>query len=335
MYGSMRFLSQFSIAGATTVKAMALYDDMYGKSKRGELNFVQRARFRLIRISIEQRLQLVEVTPDFSNFDLHQQMAGKFEEGNFKGKYKDLVHSNGVENIDRLKELRLGGKDGNKTAYALIDPETRTVLAAIYVYRSEAPKIEGADPYDHVPGDVYKILNEPLKKNSSIPTSLVFFSISRFFKMSGEGELLISKLHQELSRQYKDHPEVIFSTLSPLRGLKKWCEEKYKQAESLDSSQKFNAALNFLIAGGKDVVKRFHLSNGAIVGAVRQNANSETSVDAKEGLGIMVNYIYDRNVSVLLRNAASFNMKKVIERLSETLLQHMSKSPSFSAFIPK
>lgn len=309
----MGFLSQFSIAGATTAKAMARYDELYGESKRGELNLVQRARFILIRRNIEQRLQLVEVTPDSSNHDLHQQMAGKFEDGKFEGQYKDLVHSNGVENIDRLKERRLGGADSNKTAFALIDPETRTVLAAIYVYRSETPKIEGANSYDHVPGNVHKILNEPLKQINSAPTSLVFFSISRFFKMSGEGELLISKLHQELSDQYKDYPDVIFSTLSPLRGLKKWCKDKRLELNSLGNEKLFNVALNFIVNGSKDLVKRFHLSNGAIIGAVRQNANIKGSQDAEQGLGVMVNYIYDRDPHVLLTNASSFNMSKVID----------------------
>ncbi len=331
----MSFLGKFNVSGATTADTMALYNAMYGDFKRKKLSIMQRAHFSLIRRSIEQRLQLVEVTPDSINHDLHIQMAGKFESGQFKGQYKDLVHEHGVKDVDQLKTHRLGGANSNKTAYALIDPEGRTVLAAIYVYRSQAPVLEGKDPYAHLPADVHKILHEELHDIISVPTSVIFFSISRFFKMSGEGELLIAKVHQELSQQYQEHPDVIFSTLSPLRGLKKWCEGKGLKSDFFDDTQRFNAALHFIVEGGKDLVKRFHLSNGAIIGAVRQNSNVGSSEDSKQGLGVMVNYIYDRNSYALLKNAASFSMSKVVERLSDSLLVHIQNTPAFSAFFPK
>lgn len=316
----MGIFTAFNIVGETTSDSIRLYGSLYGDYKRGKLNFAQRAHFALVKRSIEKRLELVEVTPDTENHDLHQQLAGKFESGKFENQYKDLVHSHGVETVENLTQNRLGGINSNKTAFALIEPETRTILAAIYVYRSTTPAKENAEPYAHLPSNVHDILHEPLHDIKTTPTSLIFFSISRFFKMSGEGELLISKLHEHLNKQYDDEPNIIFSTLSPLRGLKKWSET---QAPSLTNNP-FSTALRYIVTNKDDLVKRFHLSNGANVYRICENANIAGSKDAENGLGIMVNYGYDRNPNVLSRNAASFSMNSIMDRLSTPILSYIA-----------
>jgi len=317
MFQAPTLLSQFSVVGATTQDSMALYSSMYGKSKRGELSIPKRAHFELVRRSVIKRLELVEVLPTDEFADLHEQMAGKFEEGHkFSGTYKDQVHSFGIENSQSLQDNRLAGTQGNKTAYALIDPESCTVLAAIYVYRSTQPKQENAGAYDHLPSNVHDILHEELHDITAQVTSNIFYSITAFGKMAGEGEMLIAKLHEELNEEYKNQPDVVLSTLSPHRGFKEWCNNNLEQ----ENDSFIVDAIQSLIADKNDLVKRFHLSNGAQIGRVCENANVEGSLDDMNGLGTMINYIYPREVRELQRNTATYKAEGSAARLPEEYL---------------
>ena len=322
----------FRVANKGTQELMDIYDGLYGPSRKGQLNPFGKLQFSRVRQEIEKRLQIVEVTPDSRNIDLQSQMAGKFEKGKFKGQCKDQVHEFGMDDAETLRRWRLGGEKANKTAFALMNPETREVLAAIYVYRSDHAVSTEMSMSERLPGNVYDILHQEPAPLGGQPTSLIFYSISRFGKMAGEGELLISKLHHYLNEQYADQPEVIFSTLSPLRGFGKWLDYKNKDLGEILPRDLSGLALEYLLDDDPempkpaiDLVRRFHLSNGAELYGIRPNANSLGSKDAVQGMGMMVHYGYPRDAGELARNALAFSKAgevRVSEGMSElTYLQ--------------
>ncbi len=325
----------FRVANKDTQELMDIYDGLYGPSRKGQLNTIGKLQFGRVRQQIEKRLQIVEVTPDKENTDLQEQMAGKFEEGKLKGQCKDQVHEFGMENAETLCATRLGGENSNKTAFALINPDTREVLAAIYVYRSDLAVSPEMSLSERLPGNVYDILREEPVALKDQPTSLVFYSISRFGKMAGEGELLISKLHHYLNEQYADQPEVLFSTLSPFRGFGKWLDYKNKDLGEILPRELSGLALEYLLDDDPempkpaiDLVRRFHLSNGAELYGIRREANSLGSKDAAQGMGVMVHYGYPRDPSEMARNALAFSKAgdvRVSEEMSE--LTHLQGQP--------
>ena len=311
----------FSFANKPTTELMAEYGNMYGDFRKGNLTYLQRIYYGRVKKALDKRLQIVEVTPDAENDDLIHQMAGNFKEEDLPdkvkrglaGKPKDQVHEFGTESVEALKKHRLGGENSNKTAYALIDPESREVLAAIYVYRSDKALEEGMTMDELLPGHVGHILHDGLKDLTQNVTSLIFYSISRLWKMDGEGELLITKLHEHLNRKYEDNPGVIYSTLSPMRGFKKWLKYQGYEEHQLSEDNLPALALQYLTENEanlpkelKDLVRRFHLSNGAEIIGIRSNANFTGSLDDIDAMNYMVHYGYPRNAYDLIRNAEAY-----------------------------
>lgn len=304
----MKIHLPFSLSNVATADLTAEYNAKYKSLKRGEISRLDRIRIGRVKKEIDRRLQIIEVTPEEKNNDLIEQLAGN-----------DAVHEFGAETPERLAEMRLGGRDSTKTAYALIDPISRDIYAAIYVYRSEIVKTEGMGNADIVASHVGEVLHEKPRDLQGMPTALTFYSITRFFKMNGEGELLISKLHERLNQELQERygpssDQTVFSTLSPARFLSSWIDYHAISIDPADKDELENIALRYITdkhsdlpKGVEDLVRRFHLSNGAEILAIRPDANFPGSEDVKKGFGVMINYGYPRNPYDLKRNALAFS----------------------------
>lgn len=110
------------------------------------------------------------------------------------------------------------------------------------------------------------------------------------------GNSLIKTVVQHLLREL---PQIRnFVTLSPIPGLAKWLRETGNfDADATAETHRQLAAhylLNAKHHNGKprDPVARFHLNNGALVGAVHANADKSKNGMA-QSCGVMVNYRYD------------------------------------------
>jgi len=216
---------------------------------------------------------------------------------------RDAVHDFGVEDEDRLKQFRVGGKDGKKTVFALTDSSQETVLAAIYVFKTHR-KLEN---FESIPGNVGRILtsdaNAPLKGE---PQSLIFYSISNMVDkegnplLKGAGTMLIEALlaMPDLPR------EAFLSTLSPFRTLAQNIIRHNN--EPLSDDQRLSSAYLHLMSI-TDPVQKFHMGNGAMIGDIKLNAHDDPNApDAVHGMNVMINYRYTPDQQTRNNNKALF-----------------------------
>ena len=132
------------------------------------------------------------------------------------------------------------------------------------------------------------------------------------------GNSLIKTVVQHLLREL---PQIRnFVTLSPIPGLVKWlCESDNFDADATAETHIQLAAHYLLNAKDhngqpRDPVARFHLNNGALVGAVHANADKSKNGMA-QSCGVMVNYHYD--LSRISENHEAFaNQQTVIAEKS-------------------
>jgi malonyl-CoA decarboxylase len=132
------------------------------------------------------------------------------------------------------------------------------------------------------------------------------------------GNSLIKTVVQHLLREL---PQIRnFVTLSPIPGLVKWLREIGNfDADATAETHRQLAAhylLNAKHHNGQpcDPVARFHLNNGALVGAVHANADKSKNGMA-QSCGVMVNYLYD--LSRISENHEAFaNQQTVIAEKS-------------------
>lgn len=241
--------------------------------------------------------ELLLVTADRSFGDIHALMLSE--------KGRDKVHPLASE--EELKSRRLGGENDSKRAYALTivdEAGQRKVAAVIYTWWSrQAGKL---------PDDVEQILQEDSAPLGATADTVTFYSISSF--MRGAGERLITALHKKLT---SEHPGLTLTTLSPLRTLGAWVTENGDCGGDLKE-----AARQYLLAN-LDPVQKFHLSNGAYIGAINLDANHGDSADGVDGLGVMVNYVYPSDPAQLAANAARY-------KAGEVIFAQQSSSPRFS-----
>src|SRR5690606_17881861 len=111
-------------------------------------------------------------------------------------------------------------------------------------------------------------------------------SITKIGEMKGSGEALISKLHAHLNNIYEGQ-STVFSTLSPLRqpygpgpdgraqlGIDDFIEARAREWIRRDDVGKRALALEFLLAGTEGV-ERFHVGNGAVIGDINLDADTQ------------------------------------------------------------
>jgi malonyl-CoA decarboxylase len=128
------------------------------------------------------------------------------------------------------------------------------------------------------------------------------------------GNSLIKTVVQHLLREL---PQIRnFVTLSPIPGLVKWLRESGQfDADATAETHRQQAAYYLLNAKHhngqpRDPVARFHLNNGALIGAVHANADKSKNGIA-QSCGVMVNYRYD--LSRISENHEAFaNQQTVI-----------------------
>ncbi len=247
--------------------------------------------------TIYAQRQLVLVTPDDEDADLHAQLVSVEK--------SDKVHPTGTP--EDFKKNRLGHEGDSKQAYALVVPgedgTSREVLAVIYTYWSSQPEGAMGVLPENLPGNVGGILAEPSHTSDRKPNTVIFYSISSFLPRAGQ--TLIEDLHAQIGREAKGRP-IALSTLSPFRSFSEWTKNIGRSdVENLNDTQLTTLALDCLLAN-QDGVEKFHLSNGAYVGAVRLHANAEGTKDAIDGHGVMINYVYPADPRSLERNRAAY-----------------------------
>ena len=132
------------------------------------------------------------------------------------------------------------------------------------------------------------------------------------------GNSLIKTVVQHLLREL---PQICnFVTLSPIPGLVKWLRETGNFDADATAETHMQLAAHYLLNAKHhrgqphDPVARFHLNNGALVGAVHANADKSKNGMA-QSCGVMVNYRYD--LSRISENHEAFaNQQTVIAEKS-------------------
>ena len=132
------------------------------------------------------------------------------------------------------------------------------------------------------------------------------------------GNSLIKTVVQHLLREL---PQILnFVTLSPIPGLVKWLRETGNFDADATAETHMQLAAHYLLNAKHhrgqphDPVARFHLNNGALVGAVHANADKSKNGMA-QSCGVMVNYRYD--LSRISENHEAFaNQQTVIAEKS-------------------
>jgi malonyl-CoA decarboxylase len=132
------------------------------------------------------------------------------------------------------------------------------------------------------------------------------------------GNSLIKTVVQHLLREL---PQIRnFVTLSPIPGLVKWLRETGNFDADATAETHMQLAAHYLLNAKHhrgqphDPVARFHLNNGALVGAVHANADKSKNGMA-QSCGVMVNYHYD--LSRISENHEAFaNQQTVIAEKS-------------------
>jgi len=136
------------------------------------------------------------------------------------------------------------------------------------------------------------------------------------------GNSLIKTVVQHLLREL---PQICnFVTLSPIPGLVKWLRETGNFDADATAETHMQLAAHYLLNAKHhrgqphDPVARFHLNNGALVGAVHANADKSKNGMA-QSCGVMVNYRYD--LSRISENHEAFaNQQTVIAEKSVKML---------------
>lgn len=234
----------------------------------------------------QEQVRFLEITPDMPN-DIISQLAGK-----------DAVHNIGSQTVDELRHYRLGGSQADKRCFAMMN-EDGVLHSAIYVHVGNNP----IESYSDLAGDVMPILTSTPSAFQGNVESFHCYSISgQLSGVKGMGPVLVRNLHNFLVTNY---PNAVISTLSPMRDFDKHMDIKSTQAWAREHDIfRRHAILNYLTKC-VDGVQKFHMGNGAIVGAIRLS----TPDGAGDSLGLnrcMVNYIYDRDVAVLDCNSGLF-----------------------------
>ena len=136
------------------------------------------------------------------------------------------------------------------------------------------------------------------------------------------GNSLIKTVVQHLLRELPQIRD--FVTLSPIPGLVKWLRETGNFDADATAETHMKLAAHYLLNAKHhrgpphDPVARFHLNNGALVGAVHANADKSKNGMA-QSCGVMVNYRYD--LSRISENHEAFaNQQKVIAEKSVKML---------------
>lgn len=229
---------------------------------------------------------LVLVTPDTAYESFHDWLSSE--------KGMDRVHQ--INGREELLARRLGGANSNKRCYAHVDGQG-SVLSVIYTYWAKAEQTD--KPWKILPGKIGPILSAQSEPLTVEPDIVTFYSISSFVDRSGRP--LIKSIYSEFTKAA--NPPVL-TTLSPLRTLKAWLDNEGIKLSGT-KEEKLEIVTRYLKLN-VDPVQKFHLGNGAQVGAIHFNAAEKGSPDDTLGAGVMVSYRYPRQEERLAQNRAVY-----------------------------
>lgn len=104
----------------------------------------------------------------------------------------------------------------------------------------------------------------------------------------------------------------IHTTLSLFRTFQKWLDKNDLVLQGTREEKTRLVAQYMRSANIKDrnPVQNFHLSNGALVGAIQFGASRNT-LDATDGAGVMINYRYARDPRRLAQNRELLEQGKI------------------------
>ena len=262
---------------------LSTFEELSRRKDAGPLTAEESEQFKVLVTLILSQAELTLISPDAKDADIHRQLVS--------GEKKDKVHP--LTTDEELSTKRLGNENASKRSYALVVPGEngqRIVLAVVYTYWSNGTAL---------PGKANEILAEPSRPLTQPADTVTFYSISSFLPKAGEA--LIKKIHAALR-----NTAITMTTLSPLRSLAAW----KKQKPATDAELKAEA-LRYLLEN-QDSVQKFHLGNGAYIGDIKLNANTADSADGKQGLGVMVNYVYSKDPEQLARHQALYKQGKIV-----------------------
>lgn len=233
---------------------------------------------------------LVLVTPDTQYESFHDWLSSD--------KGMDRVHPIGGR--DELLTNRLGHEGDSKRCYALVN-NAGSVLSVIYTHWINA--VETDKPWEILPGKILPIL-EAKSEPVEAPNLVTFYSISSFADKSGRP--LIASIYNEFTNA--SEPPIL-TTLSPLRTLAEWMKKEDVHLKGTEDA-KLNAVAAYLKLK-QDPVQKFHLGNGAQIGAIHFNASAKGHLDYELGGNVMVSYRYPRAKDRLGENQGILKSGKI------------------------
>jgi len=274
------------------------------KKEIGEAVDRAKARFADIVSEINQRAVFMRITAD-DDPSLHAQLLEN-----------EKVHPC---TKDELLGRRLGEEDTDKACFALVLnlPDRPLILAGVYVCFVKTKNDQGRHLHRGLPGFVENVKHSYPKPIKECDTA-VLYSISSVFPGAGP----------ELAQQvyYFLHEDFILTTLSPVR---KFTNEKVREEWlALPAFEIQRDTLAYLLLGGDDV-SNFHLGNGAYVGDININPESERD-------WVTINYVYPVKPGRLVVNKDIYKDHGTIfvsPYLHDVVLKHMrGKLPVVQAF---
>jgi hypothetical protein len=301
---------------------LARYKEMHAHVRRGQADTAVQEEYRALRERVAEGLTLRLLTASEEDSALRRQIIGR-----------DDVHDFGQRSDAELLTYRIGGPRANKRAFALCDENNAgspEILAVLYTYWSALPGGMDADDYDGIPEKAQEILQAPLV-DVERPGVVVCYSITNFQILPGTGEMLIAKLLEGVANTM---PDLRVATLSPLRRLDAWLNTQNGAGHNLAGDALRDATLRYLLANSQlprdfqDGPERFHLGNGAYIGAIRLDAGAVGSRDEREGRNVMITYGYPLDPERRGYNRMRYRAGEIYELLSGDLQR---RSAAFSA----
>lgn len=234
---------------------------------------------------------LVLVTPNQEHQVFHNWLS-------IKDGGMDRVHE--IAGRNELMKYRLGEENFSKRCYAL-ENDGKGLLAVIYTHWATLPSIQSGESWRVLPGNIDSVLTAPSEPLKEKPNIVTFYSISSFAERSGKS--LISSVYEQFTKAA--NPPIL-TTLSPLRTFKAWLDSCGLKFEGTEEAR-LKIVTDYLKLK-LDPVQKFHLGNGAQVGAIHFNACAEGRRDHTEGAGVMINYRYPRVKERLDENVTAFKL---------------------------
>ena len=203
-----------------------------------------------------------------------------------------IIAYEAVHKIDNWEDLRQRLQPYDRRCFAFFHPsmpDEPLIFVEVALTKGIPGNIDEILSLSHAALDVDQIDTATFYSISNCQPGLANVSF---------GNSLIKQVVQNLSVEFPKIKNYV--TLSPIPGLAKWAESVTEAEEKAADANLMSLTARYLIQEKNrrgqplDPVARFHLSNGAEVFRLRENANSSQEAQSSS-FGMMVNYLYDLN----------------------------------------